>query len=152
MCKYFLWFCIHIHATDLCVFLVCFVVVVVVVVVVCVLFCFGGGGALFWFSLWIWAAQSAAMLVHTLQMKSTNMAAYEYSFLPYRPTLFMTLQTQHGSAHSHVFMTFKCQFLTNWTIKWLNNCQSILYSTLIDRASGASLPGIPFNLWSQTRP
>ena len=38
-------------------------------------------------------------------------------------------QTQNGSAHSHVFATFKCRLLTNLKINRLKNCCDYFFFT-----------------------
>ena len=79
----------------------------------------------------IWGLQGAAMLVHSLPMKSRQWVAHgipNTSAIRDDPAIQADLvhditdkdcQMQNGSTHSHVFVTFECQFLTNQTLKFV---------------------------------
>ena len=65
----------------------------------------------------------------------------------------MDVVRQNGSAHGCVFVTFKQQFLTKYTVNQLKNGRVyfyffnyfFFYPILTDRACDTSVLGIPFN-------
>ena len=61
-------------------------------------------------------------------------------------------QTQNGSAHSGVFATFKCRFLTHKTIYWPINWCFLKIFISVTRAHHASLLGVPFKLFKWLAP
>ena len=69
----------------------------------------------------VWAPHSKAMLVCSLAMKSRKRLADEvmYTHAGFVQDVTDTdHQTQNGSTHSHVSVTFQHEFLTNLTINW----------------------------------
>ena len=78
------------------------------------------------FPLKIWAPHSTAMQVRSLQMESKNWLAQDLILLRHILTLFMTSLTQtirhKKAALVGIFVTFECQFLTQRTKIWLENC------------------------------
>ena len=69
------------------------------------------------FLLRIWAVKDAVILVHSLPMKSRKrLACVIIDTSDTHDITDTDRQTQNGSAHSHVFMTFKHWFLTSQTL------------------------------------
>ena len=105
----------------------------------------------------VWAPHSKAMLVCSLAMKSRKRLADEvmYTHAGFVQDVTDTdHQTQNGSTHSHVSVTFQHKFLTNLTINWHTHKKKklkllwaffFIYSAPVDRACDASSLGVSFN-------